>query len=292
MWNREGTVAVRNECSRPLALMFMDAEATQRPDGRPGARHALHRRPRCGASRPASCSPPARWASGRACALRPRTGRRSRSASTTASRAGRIRRAVSNQTSSFRLSSSATTAGRSCPAVTAIPSPPTSGPPPFLPRHLAQPSPRIAEHSSPMARSGNSRRLRPSSLFAVDVCLCWPGWRLDACLSSGMFGGDAGMAMKTMLRHGHVKWVCTKPAPSLVFGGKKMRKLAVFVAAASLVSGFVAPATAETANLLGAPAVPRNVRPYNRLNSRRPSRRSSFFAASRRMPPNLPGSYG
>jgi hypothetical protein len=29
VWNRAGNVSVRNECSRPLTLMFMDAEAQQ-----------------------------------------------------------------------------------------------------------------------------------------------------------------------------------------------------------------------------------------------------------------------
>ena len=29
VWNRAGNVSVRNECSRPLSLMFMDADAQQ-----------------------------------------------------------------------------------------------------------------------------------------------------------------------------------------------------------------------------------------------------------------------
>jgi hypothetical protein len=40
VWNREGNVSVRNECSRPLTLVFMDAGATQpqTADLAPGAR--------------------------------------------------------------------------------------------------------------------------------------------------------------------------------------------------------------------------------------------------------------
>jgi len=40
VWNREGAISVRNECSRPLTLMFMDANSqqAQTADLAPGAR--------------------------------------------------------------------------------------------------------------------------------------------------------------------------------------------------------------------------------------------------------------
>jgi len=39
VWNREGNVAVRNECSRPISLMFMDFDVQQPLSGElaPGA---------------------------------------------------------------------------------------------------------------------------------------------------------------------------------------------------------------------------------------------------------------